>query len=61
MLNIHLKIEAKKSVNLELICKVLHYSRRQTLETTYKHFNCDYYLLPYKVQKLSKRAKRNLI
>ena len=60
-MNIHLKIEAKKTFDLSLICKVLGYTRKQTIETTYKCFNSDYYLLPYKVQKLSKRARRNLI
>lgn len=61
MLNIHLKIESKKSINLDLVCKILGYTKKQTLEATYKNFNCDYFLLPYKVQKLSKRARRNLI
>ena len=60
-MNIHLKIEAKKTFDLSLICKALGYTRKQTIETTYKCFNADYYLLPYKVQKLSKRARRNLI
>jgi hypothetical protein len=61
MLSIHLKIEAKNSINLDLVCKVLNYSRVQSIQAVYKTFNKDCFLLPYKVQKLSKRARRGLI
>ena len=61
MLNIHLKIEAKNIINLDLIAKVLKYNRTQTIEAIYRNFDKDYFLLPYKVNKLSKRARRNKI
>lgn len=61
-LNIHLKIEAKKTftpgnVTVTKLREVLGIS----LNDMYETFSCPLhsYTLPYKVQKLSKRAKRN--
>ena len=36
-------------------------NRVESLKSLYTCFNNDKFLLPYKVQKLSKRARRNLI
>lgn len=60
MLNIHLKIEAKNMVLkygniLELG------SNANGFINLYQVFSLNTFLLPYKVQKLSKRARRNLI
>ena len=56
-LNINLKIEAKKtitSLGIELLKE-----KGLGLNDIYKSFNKDLFLLPYQVQKLSKKAKRN--
>ena len=60
MLSIHLKIEAKSMI--------LKYGNILELGNNingfinlYEVFSMDTFLLPYKVRKLSKRAKRNLI
>jgi hypothetical protein len=60
MLNINLKIEAKSMIlkygNLLELGK-----SKEGFLNLYQVFSLDTFLLPYKVQKLSKRAKRNLI
>lgn len=65
-MNIHLKIEAKKLliVNGFNIIQSIYsedMSRSGAYKMVYKVFNTDTFLLPYKVQKLSKRVRRNLI
>ena len=62
-MNIHLKIEAKKLMfSLLKQPYVNTYNNRvESLKSLYTCFNNDKFLLPYKVQKLSKRARRNLI
>lgn len=61
MLNIHLKIEAKKLSNCNFVkfANQLETSVSNTLNTLYYSFDCDTFLLPYKVQKLSKKARRS--
>lgn len=67
MLNIHLKIEAKKAVIINgsnLLIEAFfpeNLARTKALDILYRVFEKDAFLLPYKVQKLSKRARRNLI
>ena len=64
MLNIHLKIEAKKTVeiNIILLQKISNADFKNSVVNLYNRFeNSDYFMLPYKVNKLSKRARRNLI
>ena len=55
-MNIHFKIEAKS------LMERVSYSRRLelgiTLSNVYEAFNHDRFMLPYKVQKLSKKARR---
>ena len=55
-LNINLKIEAKRIISSEGI----EFLKNQGLsfEEIYKSFNKELFLLPYKVQKLSKKARR---
>ena len=57
-MNIHFKIQAKQTVNLEVLQKYSPLSRLQTLKALYNSFDCDAFLLPYRVRKLSKRARR---
>jgi hypothetical protein len=52
MLNINQKIEAKKTYSLSL-------SGAKELKNLYNVFSMDTFLLPYKVNKLSKKARRN--
>lgn len=52
MLNINQKIEAKKTYSLNL-------SGAKELKNLYNVFSMDTFLLPYKVNKLSKKARRN--
>ena len=52
MLNINQKIEAKKTYLLRL-------SSAKELNNLYFVFSKDTFLLPYKVNKLSKKARRN--
>lgn len=52
MLNINQKIEAKKTYLLRL-------SSAKELNNLYTIFSKDTFLLPYKVNKLSKKARRN--
>jgi hypothetical protein len=67
MLNIHLKIEAKKTVIINgsnLLASVYFpeiTTRAKAINILYRAFENDCFLLPYKVRKLSKRARRNLI
>ena len=67
MLNVHLKIEAKKAIiidgsNLLIVAYFPeNLSRKKAFDILYRAFEKDIFLLPYKVQKLSKRARRNLI
>lgn len=60
-MNINLKIEAKKliSIKIDYIMKYNNLSRCEAIKYIYNNFNQDYFLLSYKVQKLSKRAKQN--
>lgn len=55
-LNINLKIEAKKTIT----SKGIEFLKNNGLgfNEIYKSFNKDRFLLPYKVQKLSKKARR---
>lgn len=61
MLNIHFKIEAKKTVeiNLLMLQKISGTTFKKAIENLYISFDKDYFMLPYKVRKLSKRARRN--
>lgn len=52
MLNINQKIEAKKTYLLRL-------SSAKELNNLYFVFSKDTFLLPYKVNKLSKKARQN--
>ncbi len=56
-LDINLKIEAKKIIG----AKGIYFLKKQglNLNDIYTSFNKDCFLLPYNVQKLSKRAKRS--
>lgn len=62
-MNINLKIESKKTINIKIsyIMNANGLSRCEAIKFIYDNFNQDYFLLPYKVQKLSKRARRNLL
>ena len=59
-MNIHLKIEAKRLIHIKLDYIIEHnnLTRCEAIKYNYNNFNQDYFLLPYKVQKLSKRARR---
>jgi len=63
MLNIHLKIEAKETclITLAQLSELTNKKQSETLKSLYITFSKDCFILPYKVQKLSKRARRNLI
>ncbi len=63
MLNIHLKIEAKKILNVKVLelSKINNLTASRTLIRLYDAFDIDAFKIQYKVQKLSKRARRNLI
>jgi hypothetical protein len=54
MLNINQKIEAKKTYLIAL-------NNVNEFNNLYNVFSKDAFLLPYKVNKLSKRARRNTI
>lgn len=61
MLNIHFKIEARKTaeVNIPMLKRISQKSYAETLNGLYNRFeNSDYFMLPYRVQKLSKKARR---
>ena len=60
-MNIHLKIEAKRIVKVSVLdlSKINTFTPSQTLLGVYEAFNINAFLLQYKVQKLSKRARRN--
>ena len=53
-LSINMKIEMKKSVQLSLIKEA-----GLDIRDVYKGLNKDFFLLPYRVKKLSKKASRN--
>ena len=55
-LSINIKIEMKGSLGRGL--EFLHYQGRD-LRLIYNSLNKDWFLLPYRVQKLSKKARRN--
>jgi hypothetical protein len=61
MLNIHQKIEAKKVLNPSILALIQKefFTPSKLLKSTYEVFSKDLFLLPYKVQKLSKKARRN--
>ena len=63
MLNIHLKIQAKTLLQLnnskKSIIILTGFKASKLLKTVYKVFEQDSFMLPYRVQKLSKRARRN--
>lgn len=63
MLNIHLKIEAKKDImsgSNTLVATFFpeHLERSKALNLLYRVFEKDCFVLPYTVQKLSKKARR---
>ena len=59
-MNINLKIEAKKNISPRLIKICMpELTSLKILNLIYLTFNKDLFLLPYKVNKLSKKAKRN--
>lgn len=62
-MNIQMKIEAKQVAYLSLmqLAKMSNTTLSATLKNLYDAFNKDTFQLPYKVKKLSKRAKRNLM
>ena len=66
-MNIHLKIEAKQTLVINGSKLTLsafnspNITRANAIKMIYTVFNNDTFLLPYKVQKLSKRARHNLI
>ena len=62
MLNIHLKIEAKgllTTSKINALQRINGLNRYHTIKLIYNVCDCDSFLLPYKVRKLSKRARRN--
>lgn len=64
MLNIHLKIEAKgllTSNKINALQRINGLNRYCTIKLIYNAFDCDSFILPYRVNKLSKRARRNQI
>lgn len=56
-LSINLKIQAKDLIHR--YGRVISLNTAKDLNMFYDTFNQDTFLLPYKVQKLSKRARRN--
>lgn len=64
-MNIHLKIEAKRCmmVTPTQITKAFinspNIKKSEVFKIIYRVFNTDSFLLPYKVQKLSKKARKN--
>jgi hypothetical protein len=63
MLNIHLKIEAKKILNVKVceLSKINKLKASRTLIRLYDAFDNDAFKLQYKINKLSKRARRNIV
>jgi hypothetical protein len=61
MLNIHQKIEAKKVLSQSVVALIQNelFTPSKLLNSIYEVFSKDLFLLPYKVQKLSKKAKRD--
>jgi hypothetical protein len=61
-MNINFKIEAKKIVSPIIIKNLIpELTAKQVVDLIYKTFSNDLFMLPYKVQKLSKKARRNEI
>ena len=62
-MNIQMKIEAKQVAYLSLmqLAKMNNATLSVTLKNLYDTFSKDTFQLPYKVQRLSKRARRSLI
>ena len=59
-MNVNLKIEAKKNISPKLINICMpDLTSLEILNLIYLTFEKDLFLLPYKVQKLSKKARRN--
>lgn len=64
MLNINLKIEAKGLLTtnrIDALQRINNFTRKDTLKMIYLCFDCDAFILPYKVKKLSKQARRNTL
>jgi hypothetical protein len=61
-MNVHFKIEAKKVVNPIILKNGMpELKLSESLNQLYTCFSKDIFMLPYKVKKLSKRARRNEI
>ena len=61
-MNVNLKIEAKKMVEPVILRNALPEMKgAERLKIIYTAFSYDIFMLPYKVNKLSKRARRNEI
>lgn len=59
-MNVNFKIEAKKLLSPTILKSYLPEQKlSDILKTHYKVFSKDIFMLPYKVQKLSKKARRN--
>lgn len=64
-MNIHLKIEAKNALMVTPTALTKSFitspniKKSEVLKSLYKVFTLDCFALPYKVQKLSKKARRN--
>ena len=61
-MNIHLKIEAKNNLisvmNLQRLAEIMIVTPSQALNQFYDTFSKDTFSLHYRVQKLSKKARR---
>ena len=63
-MNIHFKIQAKNDIIVNGSNSLIStffpdcLTRSESLKLLYRVFDCDTFLLPYKVQKLSKRSRR---
>ena len=59
-MNINFKIEAKKLVSPIIVKNLIPELRtKQVFDLIYKTFEKDIFMLSYKVQKLSKKSRRN--
>lgn len=59
-MNVNMKIEAKRDFNPSKIQEISNFlSHKDIIKSIYKIFSKDEFSLKYKVQKLSKKAKRN--
>jgi hypothetical protein len=60
--SLHLKIEMKGSVKPSKIYELLSDAKQSIVyKSILETINKDYFKLPYEVQKLSKKARRNII